>query len=270
MRWLVLGSGGMFGSDMLSYLKKMNEDVTGLDSKDLDLTQDLEVIAEKIKGFEVVVNAAAFTNVNLAETKKDKAFELNEEVPAKLAQITSVRNQKLLHISTDYVFDGNKEIPYLKSDNPNPISVYGQSKLAGERQIQQHNDKALIIRTSWLYGPNGNCFPKQITNQLRLNQTPEVIDDQFGTPTSTWFLREFCYELALSNTAESIHHGVPLGSTSWHGFATEIAKDFKKEINRAKTIKQIAPRPKNSQLQPEVRTTKTWQQCWDEIKSEFI
>lgn len=145
MKWLVFGSEEMFGSDMLYYLKEMNEDATGLNSKDLELTQELEIIAEKINAFDVVINAAAFTNVNMAETKKAKALELNEKVLAKLAQISSAGNQKLLHVSTDYVFDGKQECPYLKSDKPNPINVYGQSKLAGEKQIQEHNDKAQLV-----------------------------------------------------------------------------------------------------------------------------
>ena len=270
MRWLVLGSRGMFGSDMLEFLKTKNENVTGLNSAELDLTQNIQIIDDKIKDFDVVINATAFTNVNLAETEQQKAFELNAEVPKKLSEITAANNQKLLHISTDYVFDGTKETPYLKTDSTNPINVYGQSKLAGEKHIQDKNPNGLIIRTSWLYGPNGHCFPKAIINKLKNNQPVEVVDDQFGTPTSTWFLREFCHQLALTNPKETIHHGVPTGITSWHGFATEIAKDFNKEIKPIKTTKQIAPRPKNSQLEPEKQTDKTWKQCWDEIKTEFV
>ena len=96
---------------MLEFLKTKNENVTGLNSTELDLTGDIQIIDDKIKDFDVVINAAAFTNVNLAETKQQRAFELNAEVPKKLAEITAARNQKLLHISTDYVFDGTKEAP---------------------------------------------------------------------------------------------------------------------------------------------------------------
>ena len=272
MRWLVLGSRGMFGSDMLEYLKNSNEDASGLNSKQLDLTTDIEIIEQKIKEFDVVINATAFTNVNLAETERAKAFQLNAEVPAKLAQIASSNNQRLVHISTDYVFDGTQQSPYLNTDCPNPINVYGQSKLDGERFIKKHDDQALIIRTSWLYGPNGNCFPKAIIKRLENNKSIEVVDDQFGTPTSTWFLREFVYASISENLEGGIHHGVPKGLTSWHGFARQIATEYGSEITSKPTVIRsgIAKRPVHGQLSPHPNTTISWEECWDEIKQKFI
>lgn len=272
MRWLVLGSRGMFGSDMLEYLKNLNEDASGLNSEQVDLTKDIEFIEDRISEFDVVINAAAFTNVKLAETEEAKAFELNAEVPAKLAQIASSNNQKLIHISTDYVFDGTQQSPYLTTDRPNPINVYGQSKLDGERLIQKHDARALIIRTSWLYGPNGNCFPRAIVKKIEANQSIEVVDDQFGTPTSTWFLRKFVYDSIRANFEGGIHHGVPKGNTSWHGFASEIAAGYESKITSKPTIMSggIAKRPRHGQLSPHPSTTITWEECWDQIRQEFI
>ena len=262
----------MFGSDMVEFLGSKEEDVSGFNSEQLDLSQNIEAINESIKDFDVVINATAYTNVNQAESEPEMAFELNRDVPEKLAKITAANKQKLIHISTDYVFDGTKESPYLTTDKPNPINVYGQSKLAGEIEVSKHNPDALIIRTSWLYGPKGHCFPKAIINKLKLNEELSVVDDQFGTPTSTWFLREFVYRAVTDNFNGGIHHGVPKGVTSWFGFAAVISADFQNNINQAKTVlnESVAPRPKNSHLQPDPSTKTTWQQSWNDIKREFV
>jgi dTDP-4-dehydrorhamnose reductase len=262
----------MFGSDMVEYLIANNEHVQGLNSAELDLTQEEEIIEDSIKDFDVVINAAAFTNVNLAETEQTRAFEINKDLPLKLARITARNNQKLIHISTDYVFDGKTDSPYLTTDSPSPKNVYGESKLAGEKEITKHNPEALIIRTSWLYGPKGHCFPKAIINKLNQQSQLSVVDDQFGTPTSTWFLREFVYRAIKENFEPGIHHGVPTGKTSWFGFAQVIAGDDRHQIIPIKTTSQegVAERPKHGQLKPHPSTKKSWQECWDEIKQEFL
>lgn len=262
----------MFGSDMIEFLESKKEDVSGFSSDQLDLRQSIEVINESIRDFDVVINATAYTNVNQAESEPEKAFELNRDVPEKLAKITNANNQKLIHISTDYVFDGTKESPYLTTDKPNPINVYGQSKLAGELEVSKHNPDALIIRTSWLYGPKGHCFPKAIIHKLKQNEELSVVDDQFGTPTSTWFLSEFVYRAIKEKFNGGIHHGVPNGVTSWFGFADLISGDFPNKINPAKTVlnEDVVPRPKNSHLQSDRSTKATWQQGWNEIKREFF
>lgn len=272
MRWLVLGSRGMFGSDMVEFLGSKKEDVGGVNSGQLNLRQNIEVINESIRDFDVVVNATAYTNVNQAESEPEMAFELNRDVPEKLAKITAANKQKLIHISTDYVFDGTKESPYLTTDKPNPINVYGQSKLAGEIEVSKHNPDALIIRTSWLYGPKGHCFPKAIINKLKLNEELSVVDDQFGTPTSTWFLREFVYRAVKDNFNGGIHHGVPKGVTSWFGFAAMIATGLQKDITPIPTLFKdgVAKRPMSGQLMAHETTNKTWDICWDDIKDAFM
>ena len=262
----------MFGSDMIEFMESKNECVTGFNSDRLDLRQNIEVINESIKEFDVVINATAYTHVNKAESEPEKAFELNSYVPEKLAKITSANKQKLIHISTDYVFDGTKESPYLTTDKPNPINVYGQSKLAGEMEVSKHNPGALIIRTSWLYGPKGHCFPKAIITKLQQESQLSVVDDQLGTPTSTWFLRAFVLRAITDNFAGGIHHGVPTGKTSWFGFAQTIDVDDRHQIFPIKTSSQegIAERPQHGQLEPHPSTTKSWEECWDEIRHEFL
>ena len=215
---------------MVEFLESKKEDVSGFNSDQLDLRQSIDVINESIRDFDVVINATAYTNVNQAESEPEMAFELNRDVPEKLAKITAANKQKLVHISTDYVFDGTKESPYLTTDKPNPINVYGQSKLAGEIEVSKHNPDALIIRTSWLYGPKGHRFPKAIISKLNQESRLSVVVDQFGTPTSTWFLREFVSRAINDNFNGGIHHGVPKGVTSWFGFAQTIACDDRHQI----------------------------------------
>ena len=272
MRWAVLGSRGMFGSDMLELLISKNIDVKGFDSSQINLTKDIEVIEKHIAKFDFVVNATAYTNVNGAEDDMALAFKLNKEAPAKLAQISKANNQKLIHISTDYVFDGSKQSPYETDDQPNPLNVYGESKLAGEQEVLCHDSNALVIRTSWLYGPKGNCFPKAIIKKLQNGETPEVVNDQFGTPTSTWFLRQFCFDSIKHHYPGGVYHGVPTGKTSWFGFAEEIAKSLGREIKPIASVEKanVAKRPANSHLQPHSGITQTWQDCWQEISREFI
>lgn len=271
MRWLVLGSRGMFGSDMLEYLKNMNEDASGLNSKQLDLTEDIGFVEDKIKEFDVVINATAFTNVKLAETERAKAFEINAEVPAKLAQIAASNTQKLLHISTDYVFDGKKLSPYLTTDEPNPLNYYGESKLVGERLVAQNNQDALIIRTSWLYGLEGECFPRAIVDQIKMGTPIRVEAGRFGTPTSTGLLASFCYDATLSSFPGGIYHAVPRGRTSWYGFAQEICNGLEAvSVSPLQNTRIVPKRPENSQLEPHESISNTWQECWRELRGDFF
>lgn len=270
MRWLVLGSRGMFGFDMVEFLQEKNESVEGFNSKQLDLTQSEEIIEQKIKDFDVVVNATGYTNVNLAETEVDEAFELNRDVPAKLARITARNNQKLIHISTDYVFDGRAHYAYLPTDAPGPLNVYGESKLAGENEVAKYNPEALILRTSWLYGPNGECFPKKIIRKLDEGKKFEVFDNQWGTPTSTWFLRKFCYQAIQKDFPGGIHHAVPRSKETWFGWAQDIAEDDRYQID-VRNLPDVgtAQRPFNSQLHPHDSVAISWKEDWEEIKHRF-
>lgn len=271
MRWLVLGKNGMFGSDMSQFLSTQSEEVVSLGHSELDLASTESVIAEALHGFDVVISAVAYTNVNLAEKEREKAFVLNRDLPAKLARITALNRQKLVHISTDYVFDGTKKTPYETTDKPNPINVYGESKLAGEYEVAERNPQALIVRTSWLYGPRGQCFPKTILDKIRAGNV-SVVDDQVGTPTSTWFLRQFCFRAVTRNYEGGLYHGVPNGSTSWFGFAKRIASGNEGAIQPVPSVQNhgAARRPVNSQLSPHPATGFSWIECWEEIKSEFL
>lgn len=271
MRWIVLGKSGMFGSQMVSYLERNHEQVMGLNSSELDLTSEKTRIEEALAGFDVVVNATAYTDVNLAEQEPKRAFEINRDVPKKLSRITAANKQKLVHVSTDYVFDGKKGSPYQPNDQPNPLNVYGESKLAGEEQVKEHNSKALILRTSWLYGPHGKCFPRNIIKSIREGKGLTVVNDQVGTPTSTEFLSSFCYRAIDQNFEGGVYHAVPIGATSWFGFAQRISAGHEIDLKPQKTMEQdgIATRPRWSQLNPHSSVKETWEECWDNLKFRF-
>ena len=158
MKIVVIGSAGRLGAALTrEYHNKFA--VTGFNHAQLDLS-DFDVIREKLRrtAFDVLINAAAFTNVDLCETERDQAFRINAEAPRVLAEICREKNAKLIHFSTDYVFDGEKRKPYTEEDEAKPISVYGDSKLAGEKNVLAAQDGHLIVRVSWVFGPDRPSF----------------------------------------------------------------------------------------------------------------
>lgn len=222
MKWAVVGSSGMLGKDLLEFLAEQGEEVVGLDRSNLNLTGDFAGMVPKFAGFEVIVNCVAYTNVDRAEIEREQAFFANALVPSLLAQIADTVGSKLIQISTDYVFDGQSDAPY-KTDAPKkPRSAYGETKSIGEDLVLEFN-KSQIVRTSWLYGAQGNCFPKTIARKLLAGEELRVVGDQIGSPTHTMDLAEFIFRLGKSENLEPIWHGVSSGSTSWFGFAQEIA-----------------------------------------------
>jgi dTDP-4-dehydrorhamnose reductase len=149
-------------------------------------------------------------------------------VPAKLATIAGIVDSRFIHVSTDYVFDGQASEPYKTNSKPNPQTVYGKTKLAGEESVLAFPNTQ-VVRTSWLYGKGGNCFPKTIARKLLAGDALRVVDDQVGSPTSTLDLAEFLIRLGLSggpNGSESILHGVSSGQASWFEFALSIAESL--------------------------------------------
>ena len=187
MTVLVLGATGMLGSDMVRVLRERGHQVTPFGSKDLDLTDEIlvrETPSLSRKNCEWVVNCAAYTNVDGAEAEPEKARDLNEEAVFNLAARLE-RMPRLLHFSTDFVFDGTKGSPYLEGDEVNPLGEYGRSKLGGERYAEAMTENAVILRTSWLYGPNGRSFPKTMIGAHDSGKHLRVVNDQIGCPTYT-------------------------------------------------------------------------------------
>src|SRR5438046_935687 len=181
MKIVIVGAGGRLGSALMREYRE-RFDVTGVNRAHVDLS-NLDEMREKLraKNFDVLINAAAFTNVDLCETQRDQAFLINAEAPRVLAEICRNKNAKLIHFSTDYVFDGEKRRPYVESDSANPISVYGESKRAGEQLVLQTADRHLVARVSWVFGPDRPSFIDGVIQRAQDNEEDAAIGDKFAT-----------------------------------------------------------------------------------------
>lgn len=185
MKLVVLGTGGRLGAALMrAYRDKF--DVTGFSHAQLDLS-NLDGVRRKLSttSFDVLVNAAGFTNVDLCETERDRAFLINAEAPGVLAELCSAKDAKLIHFSTDYVFDGEQRSPYTEEDEANPISIYGESKLAGEKNVLAADDRHLVVRVSWVFGPDRPSFIDAMIKRAQENEKIDAIADKFSTPTYT-------------------------------------------------------------------------------------
>ena len=252
---LVTGSNGQLAQCLKDVVKHHDElDVDFRDLTGLDITnkQQLSSYFSKFK-LDYCINCAAYTAVDLAEEQSDLAYAVNAEGPKYLAEVCQKHQVTLIHISTDFVFDGQKRIPYLETDAPNPLSVYGASKLQGERSIQETTEAYFIVRTSWLYSEYGNNF---IKTMLRLSETRDeisVVSDQIGSPTYAGDLAEVLIKIVLSSSISyGIYHYSNGGIVSWYDFASEIFKQFGKKIEvkpiKTKDYPTAAKRPKFSAL----------------------
>ena len=219
-RYLVTGAGGMLGQDLQKALH--GREVTALTRSDLDVT-DRDAVLAAVTGHDVVINAAAYTNVDGAETHEDEALAINGRGVENLAIAARESGATLLTVSTDYVFDGAGDRPYPEDAPRNPVNAYGRTKAAGEElAIAAHPDGAYIVRTAWLYGSGGPNFAATMLSLAASNPTVSVIDDQLGQPTWTHDLAVRLVELADSDAPPGIYHGTNAGETSWFGFARAI------------------------------------------------
>ena len=253
---LVIGASGQLGKT-IEELFSINNDAlqfTFTTKTELDIT-----IQNKVEeffnqhNFDYCINCAAYTNVEQAEVDSEPAFLVNAEGVKNLAEACKRTNIVLIHISTDYVFDGKKREPYVESDIPNPINEYGKSKLLGEQYIQEISQKYFIIRTSWLYSKYGNNFVKSIINKIRENIELKIITSQKGTPTSCVNLSNFIYFLIKINNANyGIYNFSAIGETTWYDFAIHISNSLnlnkQPSIIPTKTATFKANRPQYSVL----------------------
>lgn len=212
----------MLGQDVMRALRESGEEATALGRAEADLT-DLDAVAPWVATHDVVVNCAAWTAVDAAETQEAEAFTANAVVAATLAQACAVHGARLVQISTDYVFDGQADAPYDEATLQRPRSAYGRTKAAGEWAVAALAPDHLIVRTAWLYGAGGPCFPTTVTRVLRERGSIDVIDDQVGQPTWTVDLAHLVLELVRSGAPAGSYHGTSSGATSWFGFAAEVA-----------------------------------------------
>ena len=211
-------------------------------------------------GPDVIVNAAAYTKVDLAETQPDEAFRANRDGPAVLAAASAAASIPLVHLSTDYVFDGSKSSPYVESDQVAPLGIYGRSKEAGEQAVRQRCREHVIIRTAWMYGRHGTNFLKTMLRLAAQRAAWGVVDDQLGNPTSTEDLAAAIMAAAMRAVAKDrcwgTYHFAGCGDATWYDFATEIVSAQAHITGRYPTVKRIstadyptpAKRPANSRL----------------------
>jgi len=223
---LVLGANGMLGRDLMKVLHSSlpSDQVVGWDIEEIDIQKKDESVTkiEKVRP-EIVIHIAAYTDVDGCELNKEKAFSVNGEGTKHVALAASECNAKMVYLSTDYVFDGDKREPYVESDAPHPLSVYGHSKLQGEQYVQTFVKDFLIVRTQWLYGPFGKNFVSSVLRQAREKNTLSIVDDQTGSPTYTVDLSRAISSLIQSD-AQGIFHVANSGLCTWYTLGQTVLK----------------------------------------------
>ncbi|MBI3094216.1 MAG: dTDP-4-dehydrorhamnose reductase [Rhodocyclales bacterium] len=259
MRILLTGAAGQLGRELKRSLACLGE-VIARDRQQLDLAQ-ADALRDAVRAVAptVIVNAAAYTAVDQAETEPTVADAINALAPAILAEEAKRLGAMLIHYSTDYVFDGRKAAPYTEDDTPAPLSAYGRSKRAGELAIAAADSRHLIFRTSWVYGLHGANFMKTMLRLGRERSELRVIGDQFGAPTWTRHLADVTALIAArKEVPNGLYHLAAAGETSWHGYAEAIFAEAQRAglIDKAPVVHRIAsanyplpaPRPANSRL----------------------
>ena len=223
MNVLLTGASGQVGHELINTCPN-NIRLISFDKYALNIS-DREKALEIVNTYkpDIIINCAAYTAVDLAETDKETAFQVNANGVSNLALAASKNNIRLIHYSTDYIFDGKKTSPYTTRDKPNPANIYGKSKLEGERQALNINrNKVLIIRTSWVYSKYGKNFVKSMLNLMNKNKSIKVIMDQTGTPTWARSIANITWEFVKRQETNGIVHFCDGGSTNWFEFAKAI------------------------------------------------
>jgi dTDP-4-dehydrorhamnose reductase len=222
MRWLVTGAAGMLGTDLVEALRRSGQQVTPVGRADLDLA-DRGRVADAVRGHEVVVNCAAWTAVDDAEDHEQEAFAVNATVPGLLAAAAREHGARLVQLSTDYVFDGSANDPYPEDAPVAAASAYGRTKAAGEDAVRAAlPDAHLVVRTAWLYGAHGSCFPKTIARLARDRGALSVVGDQVGQPTWTRDVAALVLRLVQAEVPAGTYHATASGQASWCEFARAV------------------------------------------------
>ncbi len=265
MKILITGAAGQLGSELCRQLQQGKSalgplhssveaaQVVAVDIDDADLTnleQTLKLVSSNAP--DVVINCAAFTNVDLAETEQQKAFEANAIAPRNLAMACEAAGAKLIHVSTDYVFSGSLQRPYTEADLPAPTTAYGATKLLGEEYVRQFCTRWFVVRTAWLYGRQGANFVKTMLRLADEQSELKVVHDQRGNPTFAEDLAHHLLQLAATQHY-GVYHCTGGGVCSWYEFAAEIfriaGKDVKLLPCTTEEYPRPAPRPQNSALE---------------------
>lgn len=252
MKVLVTGANGQLGYDVVKELQKQNIECYGAARQDFDIV-DFEAAEKFITNYmpDTVIHCAAYTAVDKAEDEQGLCYLVNASATENIAEICKKINAKMLYISTDYVFDGAKDGFYEVDDKPNPINVYGKTKLLGEQAVQRILDKYFIVRISWVFGEHGNNFVKTMLRLGKERKEINVVADQYGSPTYTADLAPLLVEM-IQTEKYGIYHATNEGVCSWAEFAEEIFKvaGMNVKVNHITTAEYPtrAKRPMNSRL----------------------
>ncbi|TDE15912.1 dTDP-4-dehydrorhamnose reductase [Jiangella asiatica] len=243
MRWLVTGAAGMLGHDLVTLLTERDMKVTAARRDQLDVT-DAAAVDDAVSGHDVVVNAAAWTDVDAAESDETAAFAVNGTAPGLLAAACARHGARLVHVSTDYVFDGQASEPYPEDAPTAPRSAYGRTKLAGERAVLSGLPDAVVVRTAWLYGQHGRNFVATMARLAASRDHVDVVDDQRGQPTWSHDLAQRVVELIDAGAPGGAYHATNSGSTTWFGLARAVFTHLGLDPSRVRpTTTEAFPRP---------------------------
>ncbi len=278
MRWAVIGSTGLFGQDLLAFLMEHGQDGEGFNRTNLQLSAEPQEIAPQLAGFDVWVNCVGFTRVDEAEAEVYEANLVNGIYAGALAEAAELVGSRFIQISTDYVFDGLSGVPYTVSDSINPQTAYGKSKALGEKLVAQSGADFAIIRTAWLYGANGRCFPRAIAELLKRDRSARVVNDQHGQPTWTRDLAEIVFQVVQLEEMPRVVNAVASGKASWAEFAKEVALSMGLTTNSIEEISSdkfstAARRPAWSvldNLSDSLSPVGDWRDRWREAAPEVL
>ena len=278
---LITGANGQLGSAFKNVYSQFAEYECRFKTKEiLDITSEASIQnAINIYQPDVIINTAAYTAVDAAETNQEEAYLLNETAVFILARLCAMHKITLIHISTDYVFDGDSNIPYTEQDIPNPQTIYGKSKLAGEQAIEEMDTLTYaIIRTSWLYSDYGHNFYKTMIRLGKERDTISVVNDQYGTPTLANDLGKAIFQMLpkLSSSHREIYHYSNSGVATWYAFAKAIF-DYSELVVKVNPVTSdvyptVAKRPKNSILDSTkiIKTFNVYCSSWEEALKQII
>src|SRR5690349_6778495 len=227
MQIIIVGAKGRLGAALAREYQRDFE-VNAFNRRKLDLSK-LDQLRSTLSGteFDLLINCAALTNVDYCESHRDEAFLINAQAPRLLAEICADKSAKLVHISTDYVFDGKQNTSYIEKDPPVPLSVYAESKLAGEQEVLAVSPMNLVVRLSWVFGPDKPSFIDQIIQRARENETVTAVADKFSSPSYTIDVANWL-RLAMDNGAQGILHLANTGACSWQEwaqYAIDVCRD---------------------------------------------
>jgi dTDP-4-dehydrorhamnose reductase len=273
MSFAVIGDRGMFGTEMVESLAFQNRQVTGFNRDSMDLNASSDNLAKQLQGFNVIINAVAYTAVDKAESELELANLVNGEYAGKLARVAKTLGARFMHISTDYVFDGSADKPYATNAQTDPQGAYGSSKLLGENLVIESGADFTIFRTAWLYGKNGRCFPKVMFEKASKNEPLRVVNDQFGQPTWTKDLAQQVFAFSELVEAPEIVHAVSSGKATWFEFAKEIVGDYPIDPVSSSEFVTPAKRPGYSVLDNSsnlVEPIGDWLERWQIAKSDVL